>query len=91
MWNDNEASKRSFAQNSDDITIFLVLTFLMKYYFCLKFQIRLLTERVSDQPESSVDRERIVEFSIPTWQVRHQFIVTENLKILKWLGLIFDA
>lgn len=33
------------------------------------FEIRLLTERVSDQPESSVDRERIVEFSIPTWQV----------------------
>ena len=33
-----------------------------------KFQIRLLTEKVSDQPESC--QERTVEFSIPTWQVR---------------------
>ena len=40
-------------------------------FIFLKFQVRLLTERVCDQPESSVDRqERIVEFSIPTWQVR---------------------
>ena len=29
----------------------------------------MLTEKVCDQPESSLDRERIVEFSSPTWQV----------------------
>jgi len=33
------------------------------------YEIRLLTEKVSDQPECSLDKERIVEFSSPTWQV----------------------
>lgn len=33
------------------------------------FETRMLTEKVCDQPESSLDRERIVEFSSPTWQV----------------------
>jgi len=34
-------------------------------------EIRLLTEKVADQPESSGlgERERVVEFSSPTWQV----------------------
>ena len=35
----------------------------------MKFQIRLLTEKVSDPPESC--QERTVQFSIPTWQVSH--------------------
>jgi len=34
-------------------------------------EIRLLTEKVADQPESGGlgERERVVEFSSPTWQV----------------------
>ena len=36
----------------------------------MKFQIRLLTEKVSDPPESC--QERTVQFSIPTWQVSHE-------------------
>merc|ERR1711936_382851 len=30
---------------------------------------RLLAEKVSDQPETHDDKEKIVEFSIPSWQV----------------------
>ena len=30
---------------------------------------RLLAEKVSDQPESHDDKEKVVEFSIPSWQV----------------------
>jgi len=30
---------------------------------------RLLSEKVSDQPENHDDKEKIVEFSIPSWQV----------------------
>ena len=50
--------------------------FLMKWVlseFCLLrkwsdlFQIRLLTEKVSEQAEQS--QERMVQFSVPTWQV----------------------
>ena len=33
-------------------------------------KVRLLTEKVSDQPESHDDKEKIVEYSIPSWQVR---------------------
>ena len=32
-------------------------------------EVRLLTEKVSDQPESHDDKEKIVEYSIPSWQV----------------------
>ncbi len=32
-------------------------------------QVRLLAEKVSDQPESHDDKEKKVEFSVPTWQV----------------------
>ena len=32
-------------------------------------KVRLLTEKVSDQPESHDDKEKIVEYSIPSWQV----------------------
>merc|ERR1719341_1871762 len=32
-------------------------------------EVRLLTEKVSDQPESHDDQEKIVEYSIPSWQV----------------------
>jgi hypothetical protein len=31
--------------------------------------VRLLAEKVSDQPESHDDKEKKVEFSVPTWQV----------------------
>jgi len=34
-----------------------------------QYEIRLLTEKVSDQPESGGGLERTVEFSSPTWQV----------------------
>lgn len=34
------------------------------------FQIRQLSEKVCDQPECWTDKEKIVEFTIPTWQVR---------------------
>ena len=33
------------------------------------FQTRLLSEKVSDQPENHDDKEKVVEFSIPSWQV----------------------
>ena len=32
-------------------------------------EVRLLSEKVSDQPETQDDREKLVEFSIPSWQV----------------------
>ena len=32
-------------------------------------EVRLLSEKVSDQPETHDDREKLVEFSIPSWQV----------------------
>jgi hypothetical protein len=35
----------------------------------MNFQVRLLAEKVSDQPESHDDKEKKVEFSVPTWQV----------------------
>jgi len=31
--------------------------------------VRLLSEKVGDQPESHCDKEKKVEFSVPTWQV----------------------
>ena len=33
-------------------------------------QTRLLSEKVSDQPETHDDKDKVVEFSIPSWQVR---------------------
>jgi hypothetical protein len=39
------------------------------YLFDMNFQVRLLAEKVSDQPESHDDKEKKVEFSVPTWQV----------------------
>ena len=35
------------------------------------FQVRLLAEKVSDQPESHNDKEKMAEFSVPSWQVVH--------------------
>lgn len=32
-------------------------------------EVRLLAEKVSDQPESHDDKEKRVEFSVPTWQI----------------------
>lgn len=32
-------------------------------------EIRLLAEKVADQPETHDDREKLVEFSVPSWQV----------------------
>lgn len=32
-------------------------------------EVRLLAEKVSDQPETQDDREKLVEFSVPSWQV----------------------
>jgi len=32
-------------------------------------EVRLLSEKVSDQPETQDDREKLVEFSIPSWQI----------------------
>ena len=31
---------------------------------------RLLSEKLSDQPESHSDKEKMAEFSVPTWMVR---------------------
>ena len=43
------------------------------YTYELSFcQVRLLTEKVSDQPESHDDQEKIVEYSIPSWQVHNK-------------------
>ena len=37
-------------------------------------QTRLLSEKVSDQPETHDDKDKVVEFSIPSWQVvKNQF------------------
>ena len=36
---------------------------------------RLLAEKVSDQPESHDDKEKVVEFSIPSWQVMMGFVI----------------
>ena len=32
-------------------------------------QVRLLSEKLSDQPESHSDKEKMAEFSVPTWMV----------------------
>ena len=37
-------------------------------------QTRLLSEKVSDQPETHDDKDKVVEFSIPSWQVREIFL-----------------
>ena len=58
---------------------------MLVYIKMIKFQIRLLTEKVSDQPECSLDKERIVEFSSPTWQVRYQTWLKSTLWC--WIGL----
>jgi hypothetical protein len=42
---------------------------LLKMNTDLLVQVRLLAEKVSDQPESHDDKEKKVEFSVPTWQV----------------------
>jgi len=34
-------------------------------------EVRLLAEKVSDQPESHNDKEKMAEFSVPSWQVRN--------------------
>ena len=36
----------------------------------LTVQVRLLSEKLSDQPESHSDKEKMAEFSVPTWMVR---------------------
>jgi len=33
------------------------------------YEVRLLSEKVSDQPEAHADREKKAEFSVPTWQI----------------------
>ena len=33
-------------------------------------EVRLLSEKLSDQPESHSDKEKMAEFSVPTWMVR---------------------
>ena len=33
---------------------------------------RLLSEKLSDQPESHSDKEKMAEFSVPTWMVRRK-------------------
>jgi hypothetical protein len=42
---------------------------LLKISKACCYQVRLLAEKVSDQPESHDDKEKKVEFSVPTWQV----------------------
>ena len=32
-----------------------------------------MTEKVSDQPESHDDKEKVVEYSVPSWQVSSRF------------------
>ena len=32
-----------------------------------------MTEKVSDQPESHDDKEKVVEYSMPSWQVSSRF------------------
>lgn len=45
-------------------------------FFIADPQTRLLSEKVSDQPETHDDKEKVVEFSIPSWQVIGTFAVT---------------
>ena len=35
-------------------------------------EVRLLSEKLSDQPESHSDKEKMAEFSVPTWMVRRE-------------------
>ena len=47
-------------------------------------QTRLLSEKVSDQPESHDDKEKVVEFSVPSWQVSWSKI----LFFIRWLTMV---
>ena len=55
---------------------------------------RLLAEKVSDQPESHNDKEKMAEFSVPSWQVAQNtnsiclicFYVLKILNALERLG-----
>ena len=66
-----------FSQKSEDLFSLSSKFFLFNIFFFFKFQIRLLIEKVCDQPESggAGERERVVEFSSPTWQVSGQWSV----------------
>ena len=48
---------------------------------------RLLAEKVSDQPESHDDKEKVVEFSIPSWQVMCK--LQQLLHILQCISMCF--
>ena len=66
-----------FSQKSEDLFSLSSKFFFFNIFFFFKFQIRLLIEKVCDQPESggAGERERVVEFSSPTWQVSGQWSV----------------
>ena len=44
---------------------------------------RLLAEKVSDQPESHDDKEKVVEFSIPSWQVMTGFVIDLQTEVIR--------
>ena len=41
-------------------------------------EVRLLSEKLSDQPESHSDKEKMAEFSVPTWMVRRKEALGES-------------
>ena len=45
------------------------ITYVICTSSCSVSQTRLLSEKVSDQPETHDDKDKVVEFSIPSWQV----------------------
>ena len=45
---------------------------------------RLLSEKLSDQPESHSDKEKMAEFSVPTWMVSYKFFSSVYIYFTIW-------
>ena len=63
---------------------FLIITLsgrdleIFKLKFLRGFKVQLLSEKVGDQPESHCDKEKKVEFSVPTWQASKKIWIQVN-------------
>ena len=49
-------------------------------------EVRLLSEKLSDQPESHSDKEKMAEFSVPTWMVRRLWEKVGDTSQLSYLS-----
>ena len=45
---------------------------------------RLLSEKLSDQPESHSDKEKMAEFSVPTWMVSDKLCSSMYINFTIW-------